>query len=95
MTPGQAGADARARWAEATDRAEAGYCKATGIPARYGYPWIRYEPAGRHDYLMRLRARLSGGYDPDARSGSAARGSAAESTRASTGRGSSPVFLIE
>jgi len=63
---GQGAAGALARWAEATDAAEAEYCRAAGRPPGSGwYPWIRHEPAGRHDHLMRLRACLLGGYDPE------------------------------
>jgi hypothetical protein len=65
--PGRADADAWARWTEAAGAAEAEYCRAAGIPPCYGWrAWIGHEPAGRHDHLMRLRARLFAGYGPDA-----------------------------
>lgn len=60
-----ASAEACARWVEATEQAEAEYCRATRIPPGYGWrPWIDHEPAGRTDFLMRLRARLFAGYGP-------------------------------
>jgi hypothetical protein len=62
--PGQLVADACARWVEVTERAEAEYCQAARMPGCGWLAWINHEPVGRHDHLMRLRARLFAGYGP-------------------------------
>jgi hypothetical protein len=59
---GRVSEEACEHWAQATEAAESQYCRETGMPPGCGWvPWIRHEPAGRHDSLMRLRARLFSG----------------------------------